>query len=288
MKIITEQRLFMNTTISITVVRPLASTVEVQSAIEVAFGEFSRIVAQFTRFNENSELANLNRRKGKPTKVSEEFFMLIKKMIEMYEKTDGAFDPSVTDFLEAYGYDSTYDFTKLDDPLLSRKINDLVQKRKEWTDVSLNEKTLQVTLNPEQKIDLGGIGKGYAIDCAASKLMKVSENFLIDGGGDIYAHGKNEKSETWVAALKTMNIDRVEQVIGGMELHNEALASSGSWARKIKQFHHLLDPKTGTPVEKDYSTVFVKAPTATDADAWATALFVGGRELHCDYSYLFV
>jgi thiamine biosynthesis lipoprotein len=61
---------------------------------------------------------------------------------------------------------------------------------------------------------------------------------------------------------------------GVIELQNQALAASGSWARKVGNFHHLLDPKTGKPIEKNYGTVFVVAASATDADVWATAFFV--------------
>lgn len=287
-KKIQHQKNFMNTTITMTVVQHSSSTVAVQQSIEDAFGEFDRIVKAYTRFNENSELSNLNRRQGEPTKVSEEFFMLIKKMFDLHEQTNGIFDPSIIDYLEAYGYDASYDFSKLDDPKLVDRINAISAKRKYWKPVGLDARNLMVTLNSDQRLDLGGIGKGYAIDCAAKKLLEVSEDFLIDGGGDIYAHGKNEEGGPWVAALKTIDADKQEKIMGGMELHNEALASSGSWARKVKQFHHILNPKTGKPVEADYSTVFVKAPTATEADAWATALFVGGRDLECNFSFLFV
>lgn len=288
MKKLLQERSFMNTVISITVIQDKQPTTAIQTAIENAFGEFDRIVKKYTRFNQDSELSNLNRRSGESTQVSEEFFMLIENMLQIAQQTNGAFDPTVIDFLEMYGYDASYDFSKLDDESLQKKIKNHSDSRAHWNEIVMDRKNLLVTLQKNQRIDLGGIGKGYAIDCAAKRLLEVTDKFLIDGGGDVYAHGLNDKKEPWVVALKALDEQKNEKIIGGMELQNEALASSGSWARKVKQFHHLIDPKTGKPVETDYSTVFVKAPTAAEADAWATALFVGGRDLECNFSYLFV
>lgn len=266
----------MNTVITFKVVQDKQNTVDVLDAIEKGFDQFDRIVKQYTRFNEDSELSNLNRNSGNWTKISAEFFELIEYMLNLAKETDGCFDPTIIDFLETYGYDKNYDFSKLDNPKLDDMVENMAKTRPSFKDIELDRKNLKVKLVKGQRIDLGGVGKGYAIDCAFDELKKVSDNFLIDAGGDIRASGKNEKGEVWKVALKNKKEDVVED-IGFIELNNESVASSGSWARKVKQFHHLINPKTGLP-ENKYTTVYVVAPKGIDADAWGTALFVGGEE----------
>ncbi|MBL8015097.1 MAG: FAD:protein FMN transferase [Candidatus Doudnabacteria bacterium] len=286
----------MKTTITITVVKHSEhSTVEVNDAITEAFGEFDRIVKQYTRFNENSELSNLNRRSGEWTTVTSEFLMLIKRMLEISAKSDGAFDPTVIDYLETYGYDPNYDFSKLDNPDLDNHVKKLAETRKSWKEIELNEAESSVKLAAGQRIDLGGIGKGYAIDCAYEKLNKYPD-FLIDAGGDIRCKGLNDEGKPWKLNLLHKAKDRsgdgqgdqnlkeslknpnAGSSIGYVEISDLAIACSGSWARRVKQFHHILDPRTGAPVES-MQTVYVSATDATLADSWATALFVAGRDL---------
>jgi thiamine biosynthesis lipoprotein len=262
----------MNTLITFKVVQNESSTVEIKNAIEEGFGEFDRIVKKYTRFNENSELSNLNRNSGNWVQVSDEFFMLIEYMLKMAKETDGAFDPTIIDFLEVYGYDKNYDFSKLDNPKLDSMVEKIANERRSWKEIELNKESLQVKLAETQRIDLGGIGKGYAIDCAYNRLIKVSNGFLIDAGGDIRASGRNENGEYWKVGLKTSEFE--DKNFEFRILKNEALACSGSWARRVKQFHHLINPKDGKPVAKKYSTVYVSADTGLEADSWATALFV--------------
>lgn len=278
---ISHSRKFMNTTITIDVIKSAQnSTIEINDAIELAYGEFDRIVKKFTRFNQDSELSNLNRNGGQWTGVSEEFVMLINKMLELSRQTDGAFDPTVIDFLETYGYDPNYDFSKLDNPDLDEMVEKMANTRPSWKEIEVNKAKNEVKLAKEQRIDLGGIGKGYAIDCAYEHLNKF-DNFLIDGGGDIRCKGVNDKGEPW--KLDLLHKNKVDEsgnpeIIGQVKVSDMAIACSGSWARRVKQFHHILDPRTGAPVES-MQTVYVSAPDATTADAWATALFVGGKKL---------
>lgn len=278
----------MNTTISIKVVQNKEGTIAINEAIDQAYNEFDRIVKQYTRFNEDSELSNLNRRNGEWIQVSDEFFFLIEIMLDLANKTNGAFDPTIIDFLEMYGYDKNYDFSKLNAEDLEKRIKLRAEIRPKFSDIELDKKNKKVKLSNDQRIDLGGIGKGYAIDCAFEKLKNVTNNFLIDGGGDIRASGKNEKDEIWQVGLKSLNEKKEIETFGMIELNNEALASSGSWARKVKNFHHLINPATGEPVKVDYNTVFVQAPTALLADSWATALFIDrSLEKKVDFKILF-
>ncbi|MCA9381704.1 FAD:protein FMN transferase, partial [Candidatus Dojkabacteria bacterium] len=177
------------------------------------------------------------------------------------------------DFLEVYGYDKNYDFSKLENPKLDSLVEDIAKKKKSWNEIEIDKKEKKIKLAEGQRIDLGGIGKGYAIDLAFNHLKNVCPNFLINAGGDIRSSGKNLENKYWLTELKTP-----DGSAGQIELENMSLSSSGSWARKVKQFHHLIDPRLGKPVEKNYSTVFVLGDTSIKTDTWATALFILGQE----------
>lgn len=263
----------MGTTITIKINRPAhVSTVEALDALEAGFGEFDRIVTLYTRFAETSQLIELNNQSGSWVKVSEEFFELISRMLNLSEITNGAFDPTVIDFLEVYGYDKNYDFSKLDNPTLDSMIQNIAATRPSWEQIELDKKNLKVKLAKGQRLDLGGIGKGYAIDCAVEKLA-LTENFLIDAGGDIYGRGVNLSNESWVVDLK-----HIDRMVGQIALaqSGEALACSGTWSRKVKQFHHLINPASGKS-DAHFDTVFILATNATTADSWGTAVAVGGK-----------
>lgn len=276
MNTIIKQKEFMKTTITFKVIQDSEKTIDILNAMEEGFGEFDRIVKTYTRFEETSELSNLNRQQGRWINISEEFCYLIDYMLTLAEKTNGAFDPTVIDFLETYGYDKNYDFSKLEKPELDAMVQKLAKERPSFREIELDKENLKVKLVKNQRLDLGGIGKGYAIDCAYNKL-NTFDNFLIDGGGDIRVKGKNDKKELWIVDLLGFKNEK-KQIVGQVQLNNESIAGSGSWARKFKQFHHLINPTTGKP-QNTYSTVFVQAPTSIESDSWATALFVGGDQI---------
>jgi len=130
---------------------------------------------------------------------------------------------------------------------------------------------LQVT---RMKLDLGGIAKGYAVDCMKSTLHKLGyQNFLIDGGGDLCAVGKGEDGEGWKVALPNGD---------SFMLVNQSIATSGKTYKylewKGQKYSHIIDPRTGKGVSHDW-TVTVIADECMKADAWASALSVMGKEI---------
>lgn len=282
----------MKTTVTITVVYDPEkfSTVSVAERIEAAFTEFHRVVKQYTRFESTSELSILNQHSGEWWEVNPEFYELTQFMLKLAAETGGVYDPTIIDILEAYGYDPKYDFSKLEDPALEAKIQRLVETRPSWSEVELKDG--KIKLVPGQRLELGGIGKGYAIDLAYEKLKEIG-NFMIDAGGDIRVLGTNVDGKPWRIGLKHRfmlpakeGLDESgnaepqfeERIFGNIESTDLAVASSGSWARRVGKFHHILNPSTGQPSD-DYATVFTAAPTALLADSWATPLFIAGPEL---------
>lgn len=270
-KLISDQRIFMNTKVEFITWTDMDRE-KVHEIFDQGFQQFHFVIEKFSRFKTDSELSLLNNSNGRKVKVSKELFKLIEFALNIADKTNGAFDPTIIDFLETYGYEAKYDFEKLKNKsIIKKEIQKILKTRPSYKDIKLDNKSLTVQLKRNQRIDLGSIGKGYAIDKAFKKLSPL-KNFLINAGGDIRAKGIYKDKKPWIVGLKAPKLGQ----IGRLKLSNQALCCSGSWARKVKFFHHLINPKTGEP-QNELKTVFVLAKTAIEADVWSTALFALGK-----------
>ncbi|MEI7579609.1 MAG: FAD:protein FMN transferase [bacterium] len=265
-------QIIMNTSIKITAYSDYG-TVDTWNLINQAFDNFLQVVKKFSRFDPNSELSQLNQNQGKPTQLSPELFEIIHFALNLAKQTLGKYDPTVLDLLEVYGYKNEKDFQELNDPYLMKKIKKIILERPKYSEIQLDQVNHTITLQKKQRLDLGSLGKGYAIKLAA-KTLSPTQNFLIEAGGDIFARGKKENNLPWQVGLLVQQDDE-PQMLGKITLTNQSIASSGSWANRVRFFHHLLNPKNGLP-ENYWQQIFVLDPDPLLADAWATALFLAG------------
>ncbi|HRP37104.1 MAG TPA: FAD:protein FMN transferase, partial [Candidatus Dojkabacteria bacterium] len=145
--------------------------------------------------------------------------------------------------------------------------------------IKLNKNNKTVQFAPRQRIDLGSIGKGYAIDLAYDVLEDFPA-FMINAGGDIRIKGPKPDGENWKIGLYKSQLPNQalpkDAYTGIIELENGSVCGSGGWARKVRFFHHLINPKTGFPINEITQT-YVIAPKAIEADSWATVLFTMGE-----------
>lgn len=233
---------------------------QAEEAIEKAFEECLRIEKAYSRFLDGNELARLNSQVGQWAEVSPEMFELIKFGCEMHEKTDRAFDLTVKNLLESWGYDAGYSLreTGVDGGGdLKRGIVELGENYK-------------VRINME--IDLGGLGKGYAVDQMAACLGNY-ENFFVNAGGDIFAKGCDLSGKNWKVFFE--HPSDPSQVIGSVKVDGFALACSSPTKHKWGNKHHLVDLKIQAPANQMLA-VYTQAKNCLLADAYATALFVLG------------
>ncbi len=148
-----------------------------------------------------------------------------------------------------------------------------------------SQQTIQFQ-SPENELNLGGIGKGYALDLAGQFLTEQSlENWLFYGGfSSIIATGTHNQLAGWPVGIK--NPLFTKQRLGTILLQDVAMSTSGSSVQHFrhqgKQYGHILDPRTGWPVSELLS-VTVIAPTAALADALSTAFYVIGIENALEY-----
>lgn len=250
------------------------SRYQVETCLNRVQEEFFRIANTYTRFNPNSELSTLNKQSGKPASVSPEMLSLVETMLELARFSRGKYDPTIIDLLEYHGYKSSFSPAQIV-TVQKQLVNpaSYVKKRPSWQQIELKRQQFKVKLAAGQRLDLGGIGKGYALEQAAAILNDVSQDYLISAGGDIYGRGFNQAKGQWTAELRLAE----NETLGLVELApaGQALASSGSWARSAGKFHHLLDPDTGAPSQTSLQS-FILHPSATLADGLATVLFLCG------------
>jgi thiamine biosynthesis lipoprotein len=134
-------------------------------------------------------------------------------------------------------------------------------------------------LGPGISLDLGGIAKGYAVDCAVEKLRSVGvTNAMVKAGGDLRVMGAPPGKTNWIVQLED---PRKEGRRTKIPLRDAALSTSGNYENYFEidgvRYSHILNPRTGWPVQGIVACTVI-APTCMESDALATACFVYGVE----------
>ena len=251
------------------------------------FAELQRIQSTYSRFLDSSELSHINKQLGKWHNVSDEFIWLLTTAKSLQSLTNGHFDITVKSTLDRLGYDKNYSFVEKSENTLSmwQKLNSYFGS-KFFAPIVIDKKNKRILLRKE--IEIGGFGKGFAIDQIRTILARHNvSHYFINAGGDVYAKcGVGQKK--WDVLLE--NPDDVSRAFGRIKLDGAALACSAPNRRKWKaknaskngangaaekEYHHLINVKTNLP-QNSVKAIFVLAKTGIEADGYATALFTAG------------
>ena len=231
-------------------------------AFDAVEAEFERLEQIMSRFRPDSELSHLNRTGA--LEVSAELAHVIELALAAREQTAGRFDPCVHDALVAAGYDRTFG----DLVALSHKVPAEVEPVR-GRGVLVHG--CRVELEDGAKLDLGGIGKGYAAERAA-EILAAAGPCLVDAGGDVAVRG----GHAWPVGVET------GEGVVTLALERGAHATSGSdrrrWTRDGEERHHLIDPRTGRSAETDILRVTAFADDAVQAEVLAKLLFLDGAD----------
>ena len=237
---------------------------------------FHDVEARFSRFLPSSELSRLNGSAGRETAVSPELLRLLALGLHYHRLSGGLFDPAILPSLESAGYDRSFELV----PRWQDAGGAPAPGRHSIACVHLHPARRTARAPAGLRVDLGGIAKGYAVDQAVQLLAPTGE-FLVDAGGDIYASGAGPDGTGWLVGVADPFRDDVDLTV--LRIRDQALATSTvvrrRWQRGDRWLHHLIDPRTGAPVESDAVSVSVVAPSAVDADVFAkVALLMGCAE----------
>jgi FAD:protein FMN transferase len=250
---------------------------EATEAALAALDIVEHLEAQLTVYRETSEVSRLNRRAAsEPVTVELSLYELLWQARQFWELTRGAFDITSGPLSRVWG------FARRQGAVPEPSAIDAARARVGMQLIEFNEAARSIRFGMEGvELNLGGIGKGYALDRCAARLEEAGVgDFLVHGGkSSILARGVRQGLEGWTISLR--HPLRPEWRLGDILLRDRALGTSGAANLYLhfqgRRLGHVLDPRTGWPAEGLLSAT-VLAPTATEADALATACYVMGRE----------
>jgi len=250
-----------------------------QSVSEAVFEEISRLEAQLSFYNPDSDISDLNRHAASaPVTVEPRLFHLLRKAKELSEATGGAFDPTVAPLMRCWG------FVGASGSMPTAEAIEEARRLVGMHHVHLDAGAYTVALDTEGvQLDLGAIGKGYAIECAVELLLEYEiEAALLHGGtSTAYALGHPPDADAWTIAIQRPFDSTAGRYLTQMSLRDEALSVSaphGKWfASEGRRYGHVIDPRTGYPAGSALLAALVTA-SATKSDALSTALLTLGPE----------
>lgn len=210
------------------------------------------------------------------------FYPPLKKSLEVFSASQGAFDPTVMPLVNAWGFGSGKAMS-----MDSARVDSL--KAFVGFEKIILTKDSIVKLNSRTQLDFGGIGQGYGADVITDFLKtKGILNALVELGGEGVALGVNlQNGKPWEIGILDPNSDYANQFFKAtVKLKDMSFTTSGNYFnyREIdgKKYSHTIDPQTGFPVQRQLLSASVFAANAITADAWATALMVMGHEKAID------
>ena len=246
------------------------------AALTDASREINRLERLLSRTIDTSEISQINA--GGAVTVSEETASLLAQAQTYTAATDGAFDITIAPLVSLWGITT-------DSPQVPQQeqIDALLPL------VGVDHVTADgthITLDPGCAMDLGGIAKGYASDRLADIFARYGvDSALVSLGGNVYARGTKPGGAAWSVAVQH---PEQEGYAAMLSLTDAFAVTSGGYQRYFTGpdgtvYQHILDPKTGWPVQGDLLSVTIVADNGTMADAYSTALYVMGREAAQDF-----
>ena len=224
----------------------------------------------------DSELSQFNLRDTIDFKLPY-FLPVLKASKTVYEKSGGAFDPTVGPLVNVWGFGPGG--PELKD---STDIN-LLLKLVGFEKIEFDDKQLRKKI-PGIYLDFSAIAKGYGVDVVGDFLRaRGIENFLIEIGGELVARGVNEKGELWkVGVNRPEESANASDLISIIALQDRGMATSGNYrnyyVKDSVKISHTINPATGYPVNHNLLSATVLAKDCMTADAYATAIMVMGTE----------
>jgi len=250
-----------------------------RAAGEEALDEIDRIENQLSVYRSYTEIAHCNARAARePIRVSPALFRLLEHARELSAETGGAFDITIGPLVRCWGFMGGAGAMPTPEAIAEAR------SRVGMHRVELNPSDFTVRfMRDGVMLDLGAIGKGYAIDQAIGLLREAGvTNAILHGGtSTVFAMGHPPEMEAWNIALERPGPQPGDPPapLAVVPLRDEALSVSAIWGRAFqnadKTYGHVIDPRRGEPVDEAVMAAVV-LPSATESDALSTALLTLG------------
>ena len=227
----------------------------------------------FSRTIETSDIGRVNAAGGAPVPVAPETADIVTKALAYCEESGGLFDITI-------GAVSTlWDFKEGIVPDAAA-IEEAV-KHVDYRGVSVEGDTITLA-DPQAKLDLGGIAKGYIADALCEYFAEEGcDSGFVNLGGNVKTIGRKPDGTLWHVGIQDPN-DAQGQVIAAVYSNGQSQVTSGLYERQFtrdgRRYWHILDPRTGYPVETDLVSATVVSSASLDGDGYTKPLFMMGRD----------
>ena len=214
--------------------------------------------------------------------VDWDFTYVLNEAMKITRTTEGAYDVTVAPLIDLWGFGPGGPTQIPTDAVIASTLQAVGLSRLNWQPSIryLSKRVAGVSL------EFSSIAKGYGVDLAGDELDELGvKNFMLEVGGELQLRGHSPRGDAWRIA-----VERPEQGRGtfqaAVNVSNVGVATSGDYRnyfeRDGQRYSHIIDPRTGYPVQHDLVSVTVIHPSTALADAWATALCVLGTERALD------
>lgn len=256
-----------------------------KAEVEARLKEVNR---QMSHYQPDSELSQFNRAPAHtPFKVSPEFARVVRFSLEMNRRSQGAFDPTLAPIINLWGFGEKTDQRAIP-PEAELKA---AMKQTGCQHLSVTAKDELVKDIPDLTINLSAVAKGFAVDEMSRVLHGHGlTNFYASIAGEVMVGGHNPRGTKWQVGISApvAHWNEDDPMAAVASLANQALSTSGDYQKFFtdpqgRRLSHIIDPRTGWPVQHNVGGVSVVAPDSMTADALSTTLFVLGPEAGLEF-----
>lgn len=272
-----------------------------QEAADLAEKEIHRLDTLLSAQNSTGQLGAINAKGG--GEVTGDLNTLIKRSLELWKNTEGAFDPAIYPLVKAWGFDGgehrvpteeeiqallplvdagkiSYEEKETSESPESGDSTEGITEALRSGDSSAGSGSVQFGLEG-MEMDFGGIAKGYT----SARLMDIFQakgiaSAMVNLGGNVQTLGTKPDGSLWRVAVK--DPDDSEKYLGIVQVKDKAVVTSGGYERYFEEngkiYHHILDPSTGYPADSGLLSATIVSEDGTLADGLSTACFVMGLD----------
>lgn len=246
--------------------------------IKEMFKKIEDIENKVSKNIKTSEVSNINKNAGKKgAAVSDETFQIIKTSLDYSRQSKGKFDITIGSIVDLWKIGT-------DEAVVPKK--ETIQKTiplVDYTQIDLDEKKQEVMLKQENMcIDLGGIAKGYVADELVKYMNEKNvKSGIINLGGNIVTVGKKTNGDSFKVGIRNP-LSNTQEALGYIKSSDLSVVTSGTYERYFEykgvRYHHILDTKTGYPVDNNLLSVSIVSKKSIKGDALSTTVFALGLE----------